>query len=167
MSTQVELRHTYAEAPERVREVLTDPEFLRAKLDKVGGQGAELVSREQDESGAVTVVQRQTVPSDRLPTYAQSLMPGDVVIERTETWTGPGGGPVKAVIKGTPAKITGTMALMPRPHGGGATVTLRIDTKVPIPLFSVAVEKLINENITRLMEREHEFATDWLRDREE
>ncbi len=167
MSNQVELRHTYSESPERMREVLTDPEFLRAKLAEVGGPRAELVSREQDEAGTVTIVQRQSVPADSLPDFAKSLFPGDVTIERTETWTGPGGGPVKAVVKGTPAKITGTMALTPRPTSGGATFTLRMDTKVPIPLFNLAVENLINENITRLMEREYEFTTDWLRDRGE
>ncbi len=167
MSNQVELRHTYPEPPERIREVLTDPEFLRARLAEVGGPRAELVSRECDEAGAVTIVQRQSVPAESLPTFAKSLFPGDVTIERTETWTGPGGGPVNAIVKGTPAKITGTMALTPRPHSGGTTFTLRIDTKVPIPLFSIAVENLINENITRMLEREHEFTTEWLRDREE
>lgn len=167
MSTQVELRHTYPEPPERMREVLTDPEFLRARIAEVGGPRAELVSRESDDAGTVTIVQRQTVSSSSLPTFAQTLIPGDVTIERTETWTGPGGGPVKAVVKGTPAQITGTMALTPRPHSGGATFTLRIDTKVPIPLFSIAVENLINENITKLIDREYEFTADWLRDRDE
>jgi uncharacterized protein YndB with AHSA1/START domain len=162
MTTHVELRHAYSEPPERVHEVLTDPEYLREKLRMVGGPGAELVSRERDDAGAVTVVQRQTVPSGALPTYAKSLVPGDVVIERTERWNGTLDGMVRAVVKGTPAKINGTMALTPR--DGGATFTVRIETKVPIPLFGAAVEKLINENIIRLMDHEYDFTAGWLRD---
>lgn len=166
MTDHVELRHTYEQPPERVQEVLTDPEYLRAKLGEVGGSGAELVSLERDDdTGAVTVVQRQTIPSNALPTFAQGLVPGDVVIERTENWNGTIGGTLQAVVKGTPVRISGSMALTPR--DGGATFTVRIETKVPIPLFGVAVEKLINENITKLMDREYEFTTGWLRDRGE
>lgn len=166
MADHVELRHTYAQPPERVQEVLTDPEYLRAKLREIDGSGAELMSRERDNAtGAVTVVQRQTIPSSALPAFAQSLVPGDVVIERTESWNGTIGGTVQAVIKGTPARINGSMTLTPQ--DGGATFMLRIETNVPIPLFGAAVEKLINENITQLTDREYEFTASWLRGRRE
>ncbi len=160
MTNRVDLRHTYAEPPERIREVLTDPEYLRAKLREVGGPGAELVSREQDEAGAITVVQRQTVPSDWVPDFARSLISGDVVIERTEDWNGDFGATVRAVVVGTPAKITGAMALAP--HGDGAVLTMRIEAKVPVPLFGAAVESMITEKISQLMETEHRFTLDWL-----
>ncbi|MQA14800.1 MAG: DUF2505 family protein [Pseudonocardiaceae bacterium] len=160
MTDTLELQHTYSESPERMREVLTDPEYLRAKLREVGGQRAELVSRDEDEDGTVTVVQRQSVPADSLPSFAQSLVPGDVTIERTETWTGPGGGPVNAVVVGTPAKISGTMTL--RPHRDGVVFALQIQAKVPIPLFSIAVEKMITKNIADVMEVEYRFTQDWL-----
>lgn len=163
MTDRVELRHTYAEPPERMREVLTDPEYLREKLREVGGPGAELLSREQDASGAVTVVQRQNVPHDWVPPFARSLISGDVVIERTESWNGSFGGTVRAVIVGTPARITGTMALTQ--HGKGARLTLRIEAKVSLPLFGGAAEKMMIENVSRLMETEYRFTVEWLADR--
>jgi carbon monoxide dehydrogenase subunit G len=162
MTDRVQLRHSYAEPPERIREVLTDPEYLRARLREVGGPGAELVSREQDEAGGVTVVQRQTVPSDWVPDFARSLFSGDVVIERTESWNGSDGGTVRAVVAGTPARISGTMAL--GPHDGGTELTMRIEARVSIPLFGGTVEKMVTDNIARLMETEYRFTLRWLHD---
>lgn len=160
MTSRVELRHSYAEPPDRIREVLTDPAYLRAKLREVGGPGAELLSREQDASGDVTVVQRQTVPAEWVPDFARPLVGDEVVIERTESWNGSDGGTVRAVVTGMPATISGTMALAP--HDGGTELTLRIEAKVPIPLFGGTVEKMVTDNITQLMQTEYRFTLDWL-----
>jgi hypothetical protein len=160
MTSRLEIRHRYSIPPERLREVMTDPEYLHAKLNAVGGPGAELVSREQD-GRDVTVVLRQGVPADALPSFVRSLLPGDLVIERTETWTDSGGS-VYAEVDGAPGTINGQMRLVP--DEDGSVLSLRLEAKVPIPLVGGKVEKAITDSVGKLMNTEYGFTERWLRD---
>ncbi|MDQ3761640.1 MAG: DUF2505 domain-containing protein [Actinomycetota bacterium] len=159
MASQLALRHRYPEPPERMREVLTDPAYLREKLRAVGGPRAELVSREQDERG-VTVVLRQAVPQDALPSFLRSVLPGDLTIRRTETWTS-SGGRVHAVVDGAPGTITGVMRFEPDP--AGCVLGAQLTAEVGLPLIGGKVEKIITDNVATLMEAEYRFTLEWLR----
>lgn len=142
-----------------MREVLTDPAYLREKLRAVGGPRAELVSREQDERG-VTVVLRQAVPQDALPSFLRSVLPGDLTIRRTETWTS-SGGRVHAVVDGAPGTITGVMRFEPDP--AGCVLGAQLTAEVGLPLIGGKVEKIITDNVATLMEAEYRFTLEWLR----
>jgi uncharacterized protein DUF2505 len=159
MASRVELRHRYPEPPERIREVLTDPGYLRDKLRAVGGPGAELVSRQEDERG-VTIVLQQAVPGDALPPFLRSMLTGDRTIRRTETWTS-SGARVHAVVDGMPGTITGEMHLKPDPNG--CVLGAQLIAEVPLSLFGGKVEKMITDNVAKLMAVEHQFTLDWLR----
>ncbi|MGH4018157.1 MAG: DUF2505 domain-containing protein [Pseudonocardiaceae bacterium] len=161
MTSRLELRHAYPEPPERMAEVLVDPDYLQAKLREVGGSGAELVSR-TERNGKVTVVLRQSVPTDSLPSFVRSLAPVDLRIERTEIWDGTRGR-THAVIGGAPGTISGTMSL--DPDGAGSALGARIEADVPVPLVGGKVEKVITDNIGKLMQVEYTFTLDWLRGR--
>lgn len=160
MTSRVEIRHRYPTTPDHLRAVMTDPDFLRAKLSAVGGAGAELVSRKQDGRG-VTVVLRQEVPAEALPSIVRSFLPGDLTIERTETWTD-SGGTVHAEVDGAPGTISGRMRLAP--DEGGSVLSLRLEATVPLPLIGGKVEKVITDSVGRLMETEYGFTEQWLRD---
>jgi len=159
MASQVELRQHYPEPPERIPEVLTDPDYLRDKLRAVGGPGAELVSREQDEHG-VTIVLHHAVPGDVLPSFLRSVRPEGLMIRRTETWTSSGAS-VHAVVDGVPGTITVAMHLEPDP--AGSVLGAQLTAEVPLPLFGGKVEKMITDNVAKLMAAEHQFTLDWLR----
>ncbi len=159
MSHRLEMRHSYPAPPERMRAVLTDPEFLRDKLREVGGPGAELVSRTED-SGQVTVVQRQAVPESMLPAMVRSFVPGDLSITRTEVWSGPTAGTIDVEVGGAPGSASGTIAVTP--DGDGALVTICIEASVPVPLVGATIEKAMTENIGKLGEVEHAFTREWL-----
>jgi hypothetical protein len=160
MASRLQLRHRYPEPPERIHAVLTDPGYLRDKLRAVGGPGAELVSREQDGRG-ITVVLRQAVPDDALPSFLRSAFSGGLTIRRTETWTNSGGS-VHAVVDGAPGTITGSMRLEPEP--AGCVLGAELTAEVPLPLIGGKVERVITDNIGKLMEAEHRFTLQWLRD---
>lgn len=160
MTKRVELRQCYPEPPERIREVLTDPDYLRDKLRAVGGPGGELVSHEQDEC-SVTIVLHHALPADALPPFLRSARPGGLTIRRTETWT-KSGGSVHAVVDGAPGTITGVMRLEPDPTG--CVLGTQLTAEVQLPLFSGKVEKIITDNVTKLMMAEYQFTLDWLRD---
>ena len=139
--------------------MLTDPEFLRDKLREVGGPGAELVSRTED-NGRITVVQRQAVPETVLPAVVRSFVPGDLSITRTEVWSGPTAGTIDVAVGGAPGSASGTIAVTP--DGEGALVTIRIDASVPVPLVGGMIEKAMTDNIGELGEVEHAFTREWL-----
>ncbi|MDQ4010982.1 MAG: DUF2505 domain-containing protein [Actinomycetota bacterium] len=159
MASRLQLRHRYPEPPERIQAVLTDPDYLRGKLRAVGGPRAELVSREQDERG-ITVVLRQAVPDDALPSFLRSAFSGGLTIRRTETWTNSGGS-VYAVVDGAPGTITGTMRLEPDPTG--CVLGAQLTAEVSLPLIGGKVERIITDNIGKLMDAEHQFTLNWLR----
>jgi len=161
MSRRVEFLHSYAAPPERIRDVLTDERYLRAKLREVGGPGAELISRTESGSGQVTVVQRQGVPAEALPSVVRSFVPNALNIERTEVWTGPTDGTIDVVLSGAPGSVTGTIAVAP--DGDGSVVRISIDASVQVPLLGGTIEKIITDNIDRLGEVEHGFTREWLR----
>ena len=139
--------------------MLTDPEFLRDKLREVGGPGAELVSRTED-NGRITVVQRQAVPETVLPAVVRSFVPGDLSITRTEVWSGPTAGTIDVAVGGAPGSASGTIAVTP--DGEGALVTIRIDASVPVPLVGGMIEKAMTDNIGELGDVEHAFTLEWL-----
>ncbi|MGH3896940.1 MAG: DUF2505 domain-containing protein [Pseudonocardiaceae bacterium] len=153
------MRHRYPESLERMQGVLTNQDYLRDKLRAVGGSGAELVSREQDEHG-ITVVLRQAVPDDALPSFIRSALPGGLTIRRTETWTSSGGS-VHAVVDGAPGTITGVMRLEPDP--AGCVLGAQLTAEVPLPLIGGKVETIIIDNIGKLMDTEYRFTLEWLR----
>lgn len=160
MASRLQLRHRYPEPPERIQAMLTDPDYLRDKLRAVGGPRAELVSRECDGRG-ITVVLRQAVPDDALPAFLRSAFSGGLTIRRIETWTDSGGS-VHAVVDGAPGTITGTMRLEPDP--AGCVLGAQLTAEVPLPLIGGKVERVIIDNIGKLMDAEHRFTLQWLRD---
>jgi hypothetical protein len=159
MASRVELRQRYPQPPERIREVLTDPDYLRDKLRAVGGPGAELVSRDQDERG-VTIVLHHTVPGAALPSFLRSVRAEGLAIRRTETWTSSGGS-VYAVVDGMPGTITVEMRLTPDPIG--CVLGVQLTAEVPLPLVGGKMEKMIIDNVAKLISVEHQFTLDWLR----
>jgi hypothetical protein len=89
------------------------------------------------------------------------VRPEGLTIRRTEIWTGSGGS-VHAVVDGVPGTITGGMQLEPDPTG--CVLGAQLTAEVPLPLFGGKVEKMITDNVAKLLAAEHQFTLDWLRD---
>lgn len=159
MASRLELQHQYPEPPERIREVLTDQQYLRDKLRAVGGPGAELVSWEEDERG-VTMVLHQAVPDDALPPFLRAALASGLTIRRTETWSSFDGS-VHAVVEGAPGVITGVMRLEPDP--AGCVLGAQLTAEVGVPLLGGTVEKMVTDGVAKLLEIEYQFTLEWLR----
>jgi len=166
MTRRLEMHYRYPASPERIRAVLTDERFLRDRLREIGGPGAELVSRTENGSGRVTLVQRQGLPADALPSAVRSFVPDDLTIERTEDWTGPTDGTIDVVLSGAPGSVTGTLAVVPDadgPDANGSVLTITVDASVPVPLFGGTIERVVTDNIEKLGDVEYAFTCEWLR----
>ena len=82
------------------------------------------------------------------------------MIRRTETCTSSGAS-VHAVVDGVPGTITVALHLEPDP--AGSVLGAQLTAEVPLPLFGGKVEKMITDNVAKLMAAEHQFTLDWLR----
>ena len=160
MTSRVVLRHSYPGPLESMRKVLTDGNYLRDKLRTIGGARDELVSREVDQHCA-TIVLHHIVPTDVLPSFLHSALPNGLKIRRTEIWTGSDAS-LQAVVDGAPAKVAGTMQLEPVPTG--CVLSAQLVAEVQLPLFSGKVEKIITDNVGKMLEAEYQFTLGWLRD---
>jgi hypothetical protein len=154
-------------------ETLIDLEYLQARLARLGGKGAALLKLVVAEGSSVEQAEytlRQGVGREDLPIAIQKVLPGDLVIERTETWrrTGPGSyhGTVAARVPGATGKITGTLRLVDLADVGagrpGSELAMDGSAEVQIPLIGGKIEAMIAEQVQRLIDRENRFTLDWL-----
>ncbi len=157
MATSLSVTHQFTASPAQVYALLTDRDFLERRLAETGGIDPSVVSLEAGAEGA-TVVTRQSIPASVLPSMVASMISGDPVTERTETWR-PDGDSYRAdlavVIKGAPASLKGSMAL--DPAGSGSTLTIQGQASVPIPLFGAKIEAVVVEQVTSLISNENEY----------
>lgn len=158
MATPLSVTHEFPAAPDRVYQLLTDRAFLQARLEETGGLDPAVVTLEVTDDGA-TVVTRQSIPASVLPSMVASMIPGDPVTERSESWRPEGGGSHVAdfsvVIKGAPASLKGTMTLTA--VAAGSSLAIEGAATVPIPLFGAKIETIVAEQVRDLLVREADY----------
>lgn len=163
MSRPIRYQSQYAVPAEKLYATLVDREFLRAKLEAIGGNNAALLDLASDADSAKYTL-RQGVNREHLPTPVQKILRGDLVIERTETWrlaeSGRYEGTVTARVKDAPGNIGGGLTVAGR--DGGSEFAINAEAKVDVPLIGGKIESAIAEQVVRLMEREARFTQQWL-----
>lgn len=167
MSTAMSVTQEFPAAPAAVYALFTDADFLQARMVAGGGIDPKVVSIDGadgsensagDLSRGATVVTQQSIPASALPSMVATMMAGDPVTERTETWRPDGDGyaaDFALVVKGAPASLKGTMRLAP--SEGGSTFTVEGAANVPIPMFGPKLEGVIAEQITTVLGSEGEY----------
>ncbi|MFC5285908.1 DUF2505 domain-containing protein [Actinokineospora guangxiensis] len=162
MASRIEHRADLDAPASRVHAALVSTEYLTDRLAAIGGPGAALVAH-SEAGGTVTYRLRQTVPAEHLPPIAKSVLRGDLVVERTETWTPEGSGftgTTTARVGGVPGEITGTYGL--RDTASGCSWRTEGEVRVKVPLIGGKIEGVIAEQVTRLLAAEAAFTADWL-----
>jgi hypothetical protein len=165
MSSRLEHRSTYPAPADVVYSTLVDEAFLTERLNAIGGKNAALLShRREGDRAAFTL--RQGVDGNRLPSAVRSILKGDLVVEREERWkaedSADGGGYVslgKVSISGVPAEIRSRGRLV------DTGLTVQAEVRVSIPLIGGKIEKLVAEQVEKLLAAEAEFAEKWLAER--
>ncbi|HVH22294.1 MAG TPA: DUF2505 domain-containing protein [Pseudonocardia sp.] len=164
MARQIDFRAPLPRPAETVYATMVDAEFLRARLQQLGGPGAELLEHQADPAGARYRL-RHGLDKSVLPPLVQNLVSGNLVIERTETirQTGPGHyeGTVDVQIPGAPVTAVGTMQLHDAPAGSEFAVHATV--KVNIPLFGGRIEETVAEQVRNLVQAETAFTERRLR----
>ena len=163
MARSIDYRSTIMFPADKVFAVMTDKEYLEARLRELGGPGSGLLEHEATSEGARYRLKQGLSESD-LPPIVGKVVGGDLAIERTETLrrTEPGryGGDVDVKIAGVPASASGTMALAD--DGNGSLFEVRTDVTVKVPLIGGKIEEIVAEQVRRLLEAETAFTIRWL-----
>jgi hypothetical protein len=143
---------------------LVDPAYLDARLAALGGQHAQVAERRVEPDGRATVKLRHGVAGKDLPPAVRTLLGGDLMIDRTETWRpdGRGGyaGTVSVTIPAMPGELGGTHRLSD--SDSGSELVLDGSVSIPIPFVGGRIEETVAEQITKLLDSEHAFTEDWL-----
>jgi hypothetical protein len=164
MARRIEHRTAIDQDPKAVYTALVSPEYLRARLDRLGGKGAELVEHHVvgDE---VRYLLRHGVAAENIPGAVRALVGGDITIDRKETWRPHEDaylGAVQVTIPGMPGEMSGQQRLSAL--GSGSELVVLGSVSVPIPLFGGKIEETVAEQIRSLLDAEAGFTATWLRE---
>jgi len=164
MPRQIDFRSVSPHPADEVYATMVDPDYLRARLERIGGPGADLLEHSADVEGARYVL-RLGLDAKDLPSAVRSVLPGNLTIERNERWTrqdsGRYLGDVEVTIPGAPATATGGMRLRDLPDGG-SELNVRADVKVSVPLIGGKIEGIVGEQVQKLLAAETAFTQTWL-----
>lgn len=150
-------------SPTQLYGMVTAKDYLQARLDELGGPSASITALSADADRAKLIFEH-SVPAEKLPSIARSLISGELRIDRTETWTRSDDeeylGTVVAGIAGTPARIEGSMRITLL--NGGAQLRGTGQVTVSIPLIGGKVESAVAEQVNKLLAAEADFTAQWL-----
>jgi len=166
MPTSLEHRSTFAVAADVVFQTLVDEAFLAQRLRDIGGKNAALLDHSRD-GERVTFRMRQGVDASRLPGAIRSMLNGDLVVEREERWQPEGdayAGTSRVSITGVPGEIHGRQRIAAA--GAGSTYVVTAQVRVGIPLIGGKLEKVVAEQVEKLLAAEGEYADKWLAGRD-
>jgi hypothetical protein len=163
MSTQFDYRSTSTYPSDEVYATMVDPDYLRARLEQIGGPRAALLEHSADTGGARYRLRHGLDPKV-LPSVVRTILPGEVSIERDETWRRGGAGDytadVRVTIPGTPGRATGTMRL--RDTDGGSELYIQIEVTVDVPVLGSTIEGMVSGHVKGLLASESAFTQDWM-----
>ncbi|RDI66369.1 DUF2505 domain-containing protein [Nocardia pseudobrasiliensis] len=158
MATPLAYTAHYSHPAAAVRAAIADEQYWKDRIAEVGGPGARIDSFES--SGDQLRVQvTQAIAEAELPGQLTAVRPGDLIIPRTETYSGDSG-IFEAHVEGAPAKVRGTVTLT----GDDNSSTIAVDgsVEVSVPLFGKKIEAVVAEKLTELLAAEAEFTNGWI-----
>lgn len=172
MARRIEHRSTSEWPAARVYAALIDIDYLKQRLAELGGSNTELVEHSETGDGVRFQI-RQGVRAEHLPSVARSVVGGDLVIDRSESWRqeepGHYTGEVAAAIPRVPGSITGSMWLRDvvansSNLGSGPRSEFVVEggVRVNVPFVAGKLEDLVADQVHKLLTEEARFTTDWL-----
>ena len=150
---------SYDANPTEVFEMLADPAFrekVSAALDVVSAQVA------VDRTGEGFVFTNDQVQrTEGLPSFARKFAGETTRAIQVEEWPDAAGGSLRIDAPGKPSSIAGTIALVP--EGDGTVEIVELDIRVKVPLIGGKLESLLEEQVRKGMDVEHEIGKAWLK----
>jgi hypothetical protein len=153
----------YEQDAATVHRVVTDPDFLAAKLRAGGGRDVEVVR-----ASASEVETRRTIATD-LPAFARAVLGETTRLTQVERWeeAGPAGHRGTFSVRGsnTPVTIDGTSEIVPDAAGTGCQVLINGTVRARVPVVGGRVAALVARRTEEAIEAERAFTADWIKNR--
>lgn len=151
--------HTYAASPDRVFQVLTDPDVATAKYTSLGHHDVRVVEHTVRDD---TVVLRSTrnVPME-VPGFAKRFLSPMNAVRQCDRWNAPDAhgvrtGTWEVAAAGVPVTVHGTLRLEPA-AGGATTVEITADITCSLPLVGGKLATFVGNDVVRTIDAEVEF----------
>jgi hypothetical protein len=157
--------HTYKHPASEVFAALTDFETIAAKYVALGQTNVRLVSRDEDDDGAVTIVTRRVVPLE-LPGFAKRVLSPKQDVTQTDTWSAPDAkgrrtGTFAVASKGTPVQVHGTLLLAPK--GAKACMnTTDVTVECGVPFIGGKIADFVGKDARRAVDHEQSWTSTYL-----
>ncbi len=162
MATKLDYDQRLSASPAQVREVLLDPDYVRAKAERTGAFDITVdVTMQSD--GRATITCTRSMPAE-VPSYATAFVGEHLTITEVQEWSAPdASGAATAVVTvdfHAPLAYRGTITLT----GDGSTSTLanRGEFKANVPFVGGKVERVASEMTEKYLAKETQVASEWL-----
>jgi uncharacterized protein YndB with AHSA1/START domain len=149
----MKFRHelTYDAPPERVFEMLADPEFRRRSCEAMEVISADVELEPTGEGFTLVIDQLQNTKD--LPSFARAFAGESTQAIQRETWSSGSAGDLVIESPGKPTSAKGTIRL--EPDGAGTREVVELEIKVKVPLVGGKLERLMAEKVAAGMDVEH------------
>jgi hypothetical protein len=147
---------------DQVQAAFASRDYWRDRLAEYGGESIRLDSLEVD-GGAVSVRTIQDMRSNALPVVIAKVVPGDLLVMRSEIWQVRGDelhGEVVITARGAP--ISGNATAVVAPASDGSTLRFCGSVQAKVPLIGGQIEKYIGSQITDEIPGVQRFTSRWI-----
>jgi carbon monoxide dehydrogenase subunit G len=151
--------HTYAAPPDRVFQVLTDPDVAVAKYTSLGHRDVR-VAEHTVVDGAVVLRSTRSVPME-VPGFAKRILSPMNAVRQCDRWAAAGTagertGTWEVTASGVPVSVRGTLRLTPSADGT-TTVEITADVTCSLPLVGGKLATFVGNDVVRTIDAEIEF----------
>ena len=160
MSSKFEHSVSYPSSVSALWSLISTEEYWRDLIAATNGEHGVLESFTLD-GDTVTVVTKQGVGAENLPSVVTAVRPGDLEIPRTSVFTLGGAaitGHMEASVSGAPATISGDITIAGEP----AVAQYLGTANVAIPFVGGKIEKAVIEQVGHLLDAERDATVDFL-----
>ncbi len=162
MATSFDAQQTYPADPATVVALLRNPEFIREKLTRTGGQEPTVDVTDSPDGGFVITTTRK-LPF-KGPAAAAAFVGDTLNIREVQTWSalsadGHASGTIDLDF-GAPITFKGTMAIAP--GGDGTVVSSHGDVKAGIPFIGGAIESGAADQTRKYLAAEEKIGREFL-----
>lgn len=154
MASNFEYSVSYPFGTASLWELFTTEQYWRDLIERTNSEHGSVESFTHD-GNKVTVITKQGVGAEELPSVVTAMFPGGVEIPRTIDFVLAGDqiiGQMAATVSGANAKIHGDVMIM----GDPATATYEGNCEVSIPFVGGKIEKAILDQLEHLLDAERD-----------
>lgn len=162
MATALSYDQAMPADPARVRALLVDPDYVRAKAERTGAFDITVEVLDQPD-GRTTVTSTRSMPAE-VPSYATAFVGEHLTITEVQDWSpaGPDGSATAQVTVDfhAPLAYAGTITLTG--DAQGSALANRGEFRANVPFVGGKVERVAEEMTRKYLAKESDVAAEWL-----